>query len=133
VLLVDTSAWIDYLRNAPTRAAEAVADLIRADAELATTEPVVMELLAGGDTPQRAAALEQLVNGLPVLCVEPELDFRQAAAIFLAVRRAGRTPRNLVDCLIAATAVRHDVELVHTDADFEAIAVAWPLRARSLR
>ena len=133
MLLVDTSAWIDYLRDAPTPAAEGIAGLVRAGADLATTEPVVMELLAGGDTPTRAAALEQLVNGLPVLSVDPELDFRQAATLYLAVRRTGRTPRSLVDCLIAATAVRHEAELVHADADFEAIAAVWPLQAQSLR
>jgi predicted nucleic acid-binding protein len=132
VLLVDTSAWISYLRGAPTRSTEELAALIERDADLATTEPVVMELLAGGDTPRRAEVIEQLVNGLPVLSVDPDVDFRSAATIFLAVRRTGRTPRSLVDCLIAATAVRHDVELLHADADFVAIAATWPLRARSL-
>lgn len=133
MLLVDTSVWIEYLRGTATRATDAVTALVEARVELATTEPVVMELLAGGDTPARAAALERLVNGLPVLSVDPRLDFRQAASIHLAVRRTGRTPRSLVDCLIAAAAVRHDVELLHSDVDFDVIAQTWPLRVRSLR
>lgn len=116
MLLVDSSAWIDYLRDARTRMTEQLTQLIREGVDLVTTEPIVMELLAGGDTPARAAKLEQLVNGLPVLAVDPAVDFRQAATIHLAVRRTGRTPRNLVDCLIAAVAVRHDVELGHNDA-----------------
>jgi predicted nucleic acid-binding protein len=133
VLLIDSSVWIDYLRDARTPAAEQLGDLVREGADLATTEPVVMELLAGGDTPDRAAAIEQLVNGLPVLAVDSRLDFRQAATIFLAVRRLGRTPRSLLDCLIAAVALRHDVELAHNDVDYDAIAACWPLRARPLR
>ncbi len=128
MLLVDTSAWIDYLRDARTPVAGHLRELIEAGTEPVTTEPIVMELLAGGDTPFRTAAIEQLVNGLPVLETDPRLDFRQAATIFLAARRAGRTPRSLVDCLIAAVAVRHDVDLVHNDADFDAIAACWPLR-----
>jgi predicted nucleic acid-binding protein len=128
MLLVDTSSWIEYLRNTGTPAARHVNELIADGADLATTEPIVMELLAGGDTPARAAALEQLVNGLPVLAVDPRLDFRQAATIFLSVRRTGGTPRSLVDCLIAAVAVRHDVDLVHDDSDFVDIAACWPLR-----
>lgn len=78
-------------------------------------------------------AIERLVDWLPVLSVDPTVDFRQAASIHLAVRRTGRTPPSLVDCLIAAVAVRHDTEVVHADADFEAIASAWPLRVLDLR
>lgn len=129
VLLVDSSAWIDYLRDAPTRAQAALTQRVEAGEELVTTEPVVMELLAGADTPARAARIGRLVDGLPVLSVDPVVDFRSAASIFLAVRASGPTPRSLVDCLIAATAVRHDVELAHDNADFDAIAAAWPLRS----
>ena len=51
MILVDTSAWVDYLRDRRTVAAKALTALIDQGAELATTEPVIMELLAGGDTP----------------------------------------------------------------------------------
>lgn len=129
MILVDTSAWIDYLRAADTAAARELTALIQRGAEVCTTEPVIMELLAGADTPTRADALERLTNGLPVLGVDPRLDFRQASAIYLAVRRQGRTVRSLVDCLIAAVALRHDVALLHKDADYDAIASCLPLRA----
>ena len=43
-------------------------------------------------------------------------------------RRNGDTVRKLVDCLIAAVAIRADVELLHADADFEALARHTPLR-----
>jgi predicted nucleic acid-binding protein len=66
VILVDTSAWVDYLRDRRTVAAKSLTALIEQGAELATTEPVIMELLAGGDTPARAEALERLANGLPL-------------------------------------------------------------------
>lgn len=48
--------------------------------------------------------------------------------MYLAVRRTGRTVRSLVDCLIAAVALRHDVALMHKDADYTAIAACLPLR-----
>jgi predicted nucleic acid-binding protein len=107
-------------------------DLIEADEDLAITEPIAMELLAGADTDLRAEVVDRLVNGLALLSVEPQLDFHQAAMIFRAVRRTGRTPRSMIDCLIAAIAARHDVELAHNDADFDAIAACWPLRTRPL-
>ena len=128
MILVDTSAWIDHLRAAETPAGRRLTELIEEGADLATTEPIVMELLAGADTPLRLEAIERLTNGLPVLGVEPGLDFRQAAAVFLAVRRSGRTVRSLVDCLIAAVALRSEVPILHKDADFDAIAACLPLR-----
>jgi predicted nucleic acid-binding protein len=128
VILVDTSAWIDHLRTADTQTGRSLAELIDQDADLTTTEPIVMELLAGADTPLRLDAIERLTNGLPVIGVEPRLDFRQAAAVYLAVRRNGRTVRSLVDCLIAAVALRADVPILHRDADFDAIAACLPLR-----
>ncbi len=128
MILVDTSAWIDHLRASDSVVAAELTALIIDGADLATTEAVVMELLAGADTPVRADAIERLTNGLPLLGTDPRLDFRQAAAVFLATRRSGRTVRSLVDCLIAAVALRHDVPLLHKDADYDAIASCLPLQ-----
>jgi predicted nucleic acid-binding protein len=102
--------------------------LIETGADLATTEPIVMELLAGADTPERLEALDTLANGLPLLSVDVRIDFRQAAGIYQAARRRGHTVRSLVDCLIASVAMRHDVSVLHEDRDYAAIAACLPLR-----
>lgn len=81
-----------------------------------------MELLAGATGPSRRAAVERLVNGLTVLSVDPHTDFHAAAAAFRAAREGGRTVRSLLDCLIAAVAVRHDVLLLHRDADYDVLS-----------
>lgn len=127
MILVDTSAWIDHLRGLDNAVTRELASLINGGAELATTEPIIMELLAGADTPARADALDKLTNGLPLVGIDPRLDFRQAAAIHLAVRRQGKTVRSLVDCLIAAVAIRSEVPVLHNDSDYVAIAECLPL------
>jgi len=132
--LIDTSAWVDYLRGVPGPATDAVRHLV--DAELSSVvicEPVAMELLAGAGEGLPLAQLEQLVNGLPGLPLEPAVDFRAAAVIYRTARRSGRTVRSLVDCLIAAVAIRHDATVVHKDVDYAVIAAVTPLRARDLR
>ncbi|KHL10015.1 hypothetical protein CLV56_3825 [Mumia flava] len=137
--LIDTSAWIDYLRGTGSRAAATVHALIEGSGPTASAqsivccEPIAMELLAGADRDVVHDRLEIMVNGLPTLRLEPDLDYRSAASIFRAVRRSGRTVRSLNDCLIAAIAIRNDATLVHKDAAFEAIADVTSLRARSLR
>lgn len=128
MILVDTSTWVDHLRGTDSAVTRELSGLIENGEELATTEPIIMELLAGADTPQRVDALERLTNGLPLLGIDPRLDFRQAAAIYLAVRRQGKTVRSLVDCLIAAIALRSDVPILHKDSDYTAIAGCLPLR-----
>lgn len=132
MILVDTSAWIDYLRGTDTGVARELQSLIEDGVDLVTTEPILMELLAGADTPERADALETLTNGLPLVRLDPRLDFRQAAAIHLAVRRTGKTVRSLVNCLIAAIALRHEVYLLHKDGDYAAIAACLPLREHAI-
>lgn len=132
MILVDTSAWIDHLRGLDNSVTRELASLIKDGAELATTEPIIMELLTGADTPARADALDKLTNGLPLVGIDPRLDFRQAAAIHLAVRQQGKTVRSLVDCLIAAVAMRHEVPVLHKDSDYVAIAECLPLLQHSV-
>lgn len=50
--------------------------------------------------------------------------------LYRSARRAGLTVRSSVDCLIAACALRHDVEVVHRDRDFSALAKISGLRQR---
>lgn len=128
MILVDTSVWIDHLRGTNTPATRELIGLVRGGEDLVTTEPVVMVLLAGADTAHRAEVVDRLISGLREVRIDPREDFRQAAVIFRAVRRRGRTVRSLVDCLIASVALRNDAVLLHGDADYDAIAAATGLR-----
>lgn len=133
MILVDTSAWVDYLRGADSTATGRLRELLGTAPEtVATCEPVAMELLAGAAEHQ-VGPLERLVNGLPVLPLDPSVDFRSAAVVYRAARRSGRTVRSTVDCLIAAVAIRHQVPVLHRDADYEVIADVTALQHESCR
>ena len=56
------------------------------------------------------------------------IDYRSAAAMYRECCRRGTTIHGLPDCLIAAVAIRADAELLHQDADFDAIVLHWPVR-----
>jgi hypothetical protein len=58
--------------------------------------------------------------------------FDNAVDLYRAARRAGRTIRSGVDCLIAACALCQALPL-HYDRDFDLIARISPLESRSLR
>jgi len=130
--LIDTSAWIEYLRATGSKADAEVTRLIEATAPIATTEPIIMELLAGARDAGNFRRLKAMTDGLPLMGLDPACDYHEAAAIFRLARTGGRTIRSMADCLIAAVGMRRDATVVHFDADFDMIASCVPLRTSSL-
>lgn len=134
MILVDTSAWIEYFRATGSAAATEVRRLIsEEERQIAMCEPIAMEILSGAADDNAYVMLERLVNGLPSLGVDNAIDFRAAADIYRAARRAGKTIRSINDCLIASVALRHGARIVHRDADFDVIAQMTSLEATSVR
>lgn len=128
MILVDTSAWIEFLRATGSPAHLRLRAALEVGTELAGTDVVLMEILAGARDDADRDRLRRLVFGLEFLAVEGPGDYEQAAELYRLCRRGGETPRKLSDCLIAAVAIRAGAELLAADADFEAIARHTPLR-----
>jgi predicted nucleic acid-binding protein len=133
MILVDTSAWIEYFCATGSTAAIEVRQLLSdGTGQIAMCEPIAMEVGCGA-TNETHTTLERLVNGLPSLAVDNAVDFRTAADIYRAARRAGKTIRSINDCLIAGVAIRHGARVVHCDADFDVIAQITSLETTSFR
>ena len=49
-------------------------------------------------------------------------DYEAAAALYRRCRRQGETVRKLLDCLIAAVAIRAGTPILHNDRDFDVLA-----------
>ena len=128
MILIDTSAWVEFLRATGSPAHLRVRSALAQDVELASTDVVVMEVLAGARDDSHRDELRRLLYGCVLLAVQGPSDYEQAAELYRACRRQGETPRKLTDCLIAAVSIRNDAELLHADADFLAIARHTPLR-----
>ena len=125
MILADTSAWVEFDRATGSRTHLRVAELVTSPprgTELAVTEPVVMEVLAGARSEGGADDLRRLLARCVLLTVEPVSDFEAAARIYRRCRRLGVTPRGLLDCLIAAVAWRHRASLLTTDVDLVRVA-----------
>jgi predicted nucleic acid-binding protein len=133
--LVDTSVWIEYLRGTGSAGHRELRHLLHHETDRVTvTEPVTMEILSGETSPAALAQVEMLLGGLRRISFDAASDFHSAAAIYRAARTAGITVRTLLDCLIAAVAIRTDLTLLHRDRDYEHLADVIPqLRTRSLR
>jgi predicted nucleic acid-binding protein len=131
--IVDSSAWIEYLRRTGSLADAQVTELVEQPSPAAgVTEPVIMELLAGARDPADFRKLRRLTTAMPLVRVDPVCDYTEAAALYKVLRGGGVTIQSMTDCLIAAIAWRRQATVVHADADFDRIAVHYPVRVMSL-
>lgn len=135
MILADTSAWVEYDGATGSAVHRRMVDLIRGEADLATTEPVVMEVLIGARDDDREADLRRLLGRFESLPFDADADFDRAVRIYRSCRSAGITPRGTVDCMIAAVALRHDATLLAHDSDLARVAGVFdiPLDPASLR
>ena len=118
MILIDTSAWIEFLRDTGSPVCQLVDESL--DQEFAVCDPIRMEILAGARDEQHLLQLRKLLARAIAIETKPS-DFESAAALYRRCRRRGETVRKLIDCLIAATAIRAGIPLVHTDADFDVL------------
>jgi len=127
MILVDTSVWIDLLRDR-------TGDVVQAFERKTHGETSVLcrftqlELLQGAKSEEDWKLLDgHLLSQLYLEATER--TWSDAARIFFELRRKGITVRSSVDCCIAQIALEHDAILLHKDADFDRIASVRPLRS----
>lgn len=125
MILVDTSAWVEFLRDTASPACARVDAVL--DDDISTCHPIRMEVLAGARDERHLTDLRRLLARASILPTEPT-DYEEAAALYRTCRRGGETVRKLIDCLIAAVAIRADVPVLHSDADFDVLARWTSLR-----
>ncbi len=130
MLLVDTSVWIEVFRRPSRLRLDRVVEFD----DVVTCLPVMQEVLQGFRDERAFQLAREAMAAMPI--VESPLStgiFDEAVVIYRSTRRAGLTIRSGVDCLIAACAIRHGLEILHDDRDYDAIARVSPLRARRVR
>jgi len=126
VILVDSTVWIDLLRNCETVPVSRLRKLL--DAGEATVAPVIVqELLQGAADAAGFAKLHKYFKAMPLSGAQNSLELHVSAGrLYARARWQGVTPRSPHDCLIAVTAVHARIPLLHDDRDFEHLAVVEP-------
>ncbi len=119
MIFIDTSAWVEFLRDTGSPVCVAVDHLL--DSDVAISDAVRMEVLAGARNESHLRDLRGLLARATVLPTSP-VDYESAAALHRSCRRRGETVRKLIDCLIGAVAARHGVPVLHADADFDVLS-----------
>jgi len=129
VTLVDTSVWVEGLR---ARGPLDLLSLVPLD-DVVTCLPVIQEVLQGFGEERAYRLAREAMLALPVVESPLRVDLvEEAVGLHRTARKRGLTVRSSVDCLIAACALRHDLEVLHRDRDFPALARVSQLRERSV-
>ena len=130
MVLVDTSVWVAVFRQGSQLSLEDIVDFD----DVVTCLPVVQEVLQGFQDLKAFNRARDAMYALPIVdSPMPQATFDQAVDLYRATRRAGLTVRSGVDCLIAASAIRHHLEVLHDDRDYDTLARVSTLQVRRLK
>ena len=120
MIAVDTSVWVDHLKDTPAPQVTRLRDIIaNRRAPLLVGDLVLCEVLQGLASEREAALVERALRRFAVEpMVSPALA-TQAAANYRALRGRGVTVRRTIDLLIGTFCIERGHALLHSDRDFD--------------
>jgi len=131
VILVDTSVWVEVLRDKTGRIVKVFRERA-GDEIIAFSRFTQLELLQGAKNEEEWQRLDTYLSTQYYL-EATENTWRDAARIYFELRKNGITINSPIDCCIAQLAIETQVLLLHRDKDFEKIARIRPLAAERFR
>ncbi|MFO7726862.1 MAG: PIN domain nuclease [Desulfonatronovibrio sp.] len=119
MILVDTSVWIEIMRDKTGKVVSAFQEKT-GDYLVCLSRFNQLELLQGALNEKEWGLLEDYLSTQYFLETTPK-TWREAARIFFELRTKGITVRSPIDCCIAQLAIENKAHLLHRDRDFEMI------------
>lgn len=125
--LADTSVLLDFIGRRIKSQSDTLEQALRQQQVVGISAAILRETLQGARDASALEALRARLVRLPMFEPSDIYNSRVSAALIYArLRWRGHTVRSSVDCLIALTAIEHDLVLLHDDRDFDAIASIEP-------
>jgi predicted nucleic acid-binding protein len=119
VTVVDTSVWIANIRNQPIPAVQKLRDLDVTD-QILVGDIVLMEVLQGARDEKDAGRLEADLRQFPVAAMVGDVLAVNAARHYRTLRSFGFTTK-IADLLIGTFCIENGHQLLHCDADYDAL------------
>ena len=124
-VLVDSSAWINYLIGHKNGLWDSIDGLLR-DHRVAANEVIRLEVLTGAKDETQYAELADQFEGLHFLPISGAV-WKRAERLRFELRRNGHLIP-LVDVVIASCAIVYNCDLLHADRHFDLMSRHAPLR-----
>lgn len=128
MILVDTSAFIEFLNRSGSPCDRVIEELIRNGQDIAVADIVLTEILQGIGNEREFREIKASLLTFPVLSCKGAESYVCAAELYRKCRKKGLTIRSTIDLLIAQIAMEHHAVLLHNDRDFTAIATISALK-----
>jgi predicted nucleic acid-binding protein len=129
LILVDTSVMIDYLRGIENNAVSVFQYVLDHNIPFGITSLIYQEALQGVKTERDFRNVKKYLDTQRFYELKDRKEsFASAAMIYFNCRKKGITINSTIDCLIAQTAIEHDLYLLHNDSDFDRINKVVPLK-----
>ena len=117
MIFVDSSVWIDYLRDLETSQTE-ILDSILGKKRVVVGDLVIVEVLQGCNDPKTFSETVQLFKRSDFIIVGGYQVAVEAARNYVTLRAKGITIRKTIDTLIATRCILNGFDLLHNDRDF---------------
>ncbi len=118
-VLVDTSAWVEFLNGTKSPEAVAVDRLLAGEDDVCTCGIVVAEVFQG--IRREREALEEFFRKMTLLEASGLSAYLKAAELYRSLRRRGVTVRSTIDCLVAVLADENGCAVLARDRDLRLI------------
>jgi len=121
MVIVDTSAWIEYFREGEPRVADKV-DLCLDQDLVGIGDLVYCEVMQGIRSPRERREVSGLLLSLPKFDMVGFSIAEKSASNYRLLRSKGVTVRKTIDVLIGTFCAEHGLQLIHFDSDFDLMA-----------
>lgn len=121
MVIVDTSAWVEYFRNGLPTVVSKVDRCLDQDL-VGIGDLVYCELMQGIRSPRHRTEVSSLLLSLPHFNMVGFHIAEKSAANYRFLRSKGVTVRKTIDVLIGTFCAEHGFQIVHHDSDFNLMA-----------
>jgi predicted nucleic acid-binding protein len=121
MVIVDTSAWVEYFRGGVADVVEKVDRCLDQD-HVGIGDLVYCEVMQGIRASRERAEVSSLLLSLPRFEMVGFGIAEKSASNYRLLRSKGVTVRKTIDVLIGTFCAEHGFELVHCDSDFGLMA-----------
>lgn len=118
MILVDSSVWIDFLRDQPTPQVERLSALLPMT-RLAIGDLILTEVLQGIDSERDFNRIREMLGSLEIIELGGSELAVAAAQNYRRLRNLGVTVRKTIDTVIATRCIVDGHALLFSDKDFE--------------
>lgn len=128
MILIDASAFIEFLNRSGSRADTLIEQLIRNNDNIAIADITLTEILQGIKNDREYHDVKASLLTFPILSLKGAESYISTAELHRKCREKGLTIRSTIDLLVAQIALEQRATLLHNDRDFDAIARVCDLK-----